>query len=244
MQRTIVRHLAALVLPTVLAACGAYPAPRPPWRVPEADVRAHLQTLCVLPLDFQVPLPPDDARRTLVEQRLLARLGESFRVVPPAETQAAMREAIAATGGWFDPHTGERDPARWEAGRPQAAARLRATIGCDATLRATVAVVSVPFSSGEVHWDGRNMPYGRLGSDGWTTGLSLWIDIRDLDDRELYFGTGGIEVVVALDEGFFSHSFTPAAPDQVLRQPMQIDQALSDALGPLLAAPAAVIPPA
>jgi hypothetical protein len=79
--------------------------------------------------------------------------------------------------------------------------------------------------------------FGGFSAHGRVPCLSLWITIKDLDDRELFFGTGGIEVVAKLHSDFFREKFQPVDDDAVLRDAARNRQAIRNALGPAIGAP-------
>lgn len=225
------------------AACGSYPSARPGLHVSSADFRQRVRTLCLVPVQTQVALPEQDAKLAAFEGQLAHRLGQGgFTVVPSEQSRAVTQRVLAAAGGYYDPYSGERDQARYDAVRPQVASALRGELGCDATVLPTIALVSVPFHGGEAQWDGLRYPYGSYDVSGWTAGLSLWVSIRDLDGQELFFSTGAIQALFSIKSGFFSEGFEAVSDTQVLTDQAKNLQAINSCLGPVLERPPAPVP--
>lgn len=223
----------------LLAGCVAQLPQNPALRISNAEFRQRLATLCMVPVRAQLALPDEATKLTRLENDIAYRLTTAlFRVIPSTRTAPVMEQAAAAHGGSFDPHTGLRDPLRDREMRLATLAALREELGCDATLTITVAIVSVPFFGGQAQWDGVAYTFGGTGL-GWTTGLSLWMSVRDLSETELMFCTGGIETIVDLDIGFFSEEFVPVADEALLADQGRIRAAIDACLAPLLAPPAA-----
>ncbi len=237
MMRARVRTAVALLALLGASGCVSGFADAPALHVPAPEFRERVRTVCLTTPQSQITLPVIDDRLARIEQLLGDRLRDGgYRVVPSAETTAAMSRALADAGGYYDPHTGDIDVSRRAIVRPQLFQTLHERLGCDAMLKAVVAVVSVPFANGHVWWDGRRETYDSGLKEGWTTGLSLWVAISDLREDELYFHTGGIETIVDLDVGFFGSEFKPTDETQVLTDEARLAQAVELSLAPLLAA--------
>lgn len=234
MHRRGYRTTAAIAAAMALSGCVTGLKERPALRVPVADFRQRVATLCLVPARSQIEFPNQAEKLAAIERDIGDRLrAAGYTVVGSSETGALVKQVATEQGGYYDPHTGERDPLRSEAVQGRIMATLHERLGCDATVAATIAVVSVPFSSGRASWDGVSYSYG-FTEMGWTTGLSLWLSIRSIDDQELYFSTGGIETVVDLDLGFFKNEFTPVTNDKILADQVRIVQAINVCLQPLL----------
>ena len=233
-------HLAALLVAAVaLSGCVTGLKEPPALRLPASEFRQRIDTLCLVPVRTQIEFPGHEEKLAFIERDIGDRLRKAgYTVVASSETAAAMKQAATELGGFYDPHTGEQDPARAETVRLKVLAALHQQLGCDATVQPSLAVVSVPFISGRASWDGVSYPYGAM-HQGWTTGLSLWLSIRDLDNQELYFTTGGIETLADLDVGFFGSEFKPVADDRILGDQVRIVQAVNVCLRPLLDPPPA-----
>ncbi|MFN8644776.1 MAG: hypothetical protein U0802_25085 [Candidatus Binatia bacterium] len=231
------RRLALAGLGAVALAGCPKPLPTVPALRSAAGGFQDVRTLCLLPLRAQTELPKDRLRA--FEDQLAGTLQRAgYGVVTADQTMAAYKRAVQALGGLFDPHTGQRDPSRYDAVRRQALHALGGEVGCQAILAATIAVVSAPFSEGNAHWDGMSAAVGRKGTGvlGWTAALSLWVSIHNLDDQELLFNTGGIQTIADVESGFWSNEFK-ALPDSQLLADQAINQyAINVSLGPILRA--------
>lgn len=236
-------RIGVILLACSLSGCIARLPEKPALRVGAADFRQRIHTLCLLPARLQIAIPDKQTTLERLELDITDKLkGAGYAVVGPQQTADLYNQALTAQSGAYDPHSGERDSARYEATRAQARQALKVQLGCDATVSVTLALVSVPFMSGKATWDGVSYSFGNYDSTGWISGLSLWIAIHDLDNQELYFNTGGIETLATLETGFFSSEFKPIDTEQLLVDQTRLLQAINLALGPLLA-PAASPPP-
>jgi hypothetical protein len=73
------------------------------------------------------------------------------------------------------------------------------------------------FSNGTASWDGARVDLGTgRGAHGSIGALSLQVRITDLEDRELFFGTGGIRTTSQVKEDFLRMDFVPVDPAQLL----------------------------
>lgn len=234
----------------LLAGCVTPLTPYSALRIPAEEFRSRVSTVCVVPVRAEFPLPGGQAKLTELDDVMVSVLkGRSLTAVPPSGTEAVFKRAIEQAGGYYDPHSGWIDEAKYSQVRAQTLQSLKNELGCDALLTATVAVVTAPVKNGTATWDGVAYPVGGgAGTRGWVKALSLWVTIRDLDDREIYFHTGGIEPLASVEVGFLRDTVKPAAPEALLTDPVRSRQAIEAGLdGVPMGRPAAVptaIPPA
>jgi hypothetical protein len=92
-------------------------------------------------------------------------------------------------------------------------------------------------------WDGTTQDIGgSYDTFGYVPALSLWVSIRDLADDELFFCTGGIQVVSSIDSGFWSSEFAAVPSAELLTDERRNAAAVTTCLEPLLSPPAAPPP--
>ena len=213
------RRLVALVAAGV-AGCMPFVVSPPALHIPGSELQERVHTVCLWPSDSALPLSRAklDQIDPLVAHELATR---GFTVVPAADVQALTTRIMDSEGGFFDPHTGRRDEVRFRRVRERTSTELGAQLHCDATVNATLALVTAPWKNGHAEWDGfeEGMAPGLLGgygAFGYLPALSIWISVRDVHDRELFFGTGGIQVLQKLSQGFLTEKFEGVAEDTVL----------------------------
>jgi hypothetical protein len=224
--------VAALV---VLYACvGAIP--KPALRMAEPDMRARIRTVCLEPTSFPLALPEDDSRPAEMERGLRVALESAgLTVVDSEQTGAVWKTEIDRSGGLYDPHNGRRDEEKFQRVRSAVLRTLHDQLGCDASLNPEVAIVLAPWVNGTASWDGVSDSLGSgWGSSGRVGALSLWVRIVDAGGNEIYFGTGGIQVLSKLDSGFWSSEFKTVAEDDVGRDAERNRRAVNASLEPFL----------
>src|SRR5262245_11512344 len=180
-----------------------------------------------------------DPRTADLETRLTAALqGAGLEVPEPAAVDAAIDRELAPLPGIIDPHTGQRDAARYAARQAAIAQALRG-LDCDARMTAEVVPVWVFFNNGFVQWDGRNQrvssggrialqALGGIWEYGHVRALSLWLRVLDLEEKEIAFRSAGIEAIVELsvtDDG------ETVPPTEWLTTTKRLDSAIQSALG-------------
>jgi hypothetical protein len=83
-------------------------------------------------------------------------------------------------------------------------------------VKPTLAVVTAPFQSGRAEWDGAIKDIGGSEYLGTVTAVSIWIAIEDREGRELYFRSGGIQLLGKLDIKFLSADLQPIEEELIL----------------------------
>jgi hypothetical protein len=224
--------LAAAVLPL---GCTA-PQPKTALQIPEAETRARVRTVCLHAPRYPFRLAESDLRPGQLEELLRASLeGAGLAVVSSARTTEIAQRVAVREGGVFDAHTGQRDERKVEHVRRSALRALHDELGCDAALVPTVEVVVAPWVNGTASWDGASDSLGSgWGAHGRVGALSLWVSIDDVAGGEIYFGTGGIEVVSRLESGFWSDEFKHIATDELARDADRNRRAVHASLEPFL----------
>jgi hypothetical protein len=205
--------VAASVLLVLAVGCYSPPKAPPALRVTTASV-APISKLCLLPLAGDVEGP----ERLVAFQKLLsdALVARHYETVDVETTREALERLAREAGGYYDPHSGE--PLADHVQRvKQVRARAGKELGCQALVEPRVAFVIAPWQQAKVEWDGASRGMGSgLGAYGTIGALSLHLRIADLDDRELFFGAGGIEPTARLNESLLSSQFEALPEEQML----------------------------
>lgn len=196
--------------------------------------------LCLHPVVVPMSDGHAEPQRSNLEHKLVAALREaSFELSDPAAVSALEDRVWKASGGLLDPATGERDEARLRVHRTSFGAALRAELGCEAQLRASVVQLRAPFRGGVASWDGTTQEVSSGGrralnafagvvERGWVSALSLWLRVLDLEGNTIAFRSAGIETPVqfAVVE---EKDFLPE--DRWLTDESRLDAAIRSALG-------------
>lgn len=227
------RRIPPLLLLLCLASgCLGPPPLPPPLRVPMTEFDT-IGTLCLLALESEAPTTPETARR--LENQIadgLRALG--FESVDSEKTVEALTRLGRAAGGYYDVDNGRRDDARYAQLAPKVRRGAGKALGCQALLEPRVVVVSAPWGAGVARWDGNAVGIGGGRSATGTIGaLSLHLRIADADDRELYYGVGGIEPIARLNETFFESHFEALDAESFLQSEAANRKAIQIALAEL-----------
>lgn len=216
------RALRAALVALAAAACATGPPKAPPQlRVAVAEFN-RIRGICVMPLRSEVDDPARVARfATLLVESLRQR---GFSVVAATETTAALDRISREEGGGYDIYTGERDEAASRAISRRVRERLGEELSCQALLSPRIVYVGVfwlaergLFSNGTASWDGARVDLGAgRNAHGSIGALSLQVRVADLDDRELYYGAGGIRTTSIMVAGWSGTQFEPIEPTQLL----------------------------
>ncbi|HYC55912.1 MAG TPA: hypothetical protein VEL28_13340 [Candidatus Binatia bacterium] len=226
-----------LVLALSLASCSSAQLPEPVDETAVASVRASVHTVCIERAGSDVDLACCRDRVVTFEQVLAARLADAgFKVVDANVTTAFRDRELRKLGGWYDPVTGARDEARYSRLRADVAKAMSAELGCQAVVRPYLGVVRSNWRNGVARWDGVSDQVAggaTLGAHGWASAMSLWLSIHDLaSDRELYFRSGGIQLLAGKIKG--GSGWTALPESRLLAAPERNRQAVDLALEPLL----------
>jgi hypothetical protein len=225
----------------LLAACGLPLEPAPGLRVPAPELRGHIDTVCLSPCTVTFDFPDRAAKLAALQGEIRSVLeGAGFIVVPSDAVVEVFRQVNEDEGGYFDPHFGWRDEPKWQRVRTRAYGELERRHQCDALLLPAIAMVVAPWANGTARWDGVEdsmaSTWSALGSFGRVPALSLWITVRDMQDREIYFHTGGIQVVQQLRDSFLRSSFEFVSENDLLADQNRNRNAVRASLAEFLAA--------
>lgn len=229
-------HFFAALLFSTLPGCMAQPR----LIMPVDQVRASIHTVCVGSIASELRFEGKTERLAGFEVILVeeARRG-GWTVVEPARFVALAREVETASGGSFDPVSGEKDVAKAQSIAAEVRRMAREKLGCDGFLYPSLAMVRASWADGIAMWDGVQQPMGGSWSSyGYLPALSLWLRLKDYDDREVFFGTGGVQVLSNLEStGFLQRDFVTISEQSLLANPAHMHAAVAAALSPFLPRP-------
>ena len=200
-------------------------------RVTAAEL-ASADTVCLLPLSSEAPL--DEARAKQIEALVLAAFRKrGFEAVDGAITQAAFERTARQQGGLYDVYDGQ--PAAGAASRASAVRReLGSELGCRSFVRPRIVLVTAVWNGGSANWDGATADVGGgVGARGAIGALSLHLRLTDADDRELYFGAGGIRLTSQFRDVYPSGVFEAVPRALLLADDAYIERATDLALAGL-----------
>ncbi len=226
----------AIVLVAAAFAVGCAPRAKPALSVPRADFTAQVKTVCLYRVTADFQLPSGTERLTPFERELAEVLrSNGFTVVETDKVWPVTKWAVESEGGFYDPYTGWREDEKYRFVQTRIVRELHQQLGCDATLSPHIAVVTSPWANGTASWDGVTDELGSgWGAHGYVGALSLWVRIWNLDGEEIYFGTGGIQVISHLEQGFLSSTFKDAEVDQLLANHSRVAGAVRASLEALV----------
>lgn len=225
---------AILVVAAALSAsaCTLGPTSKP-LRYSAVEFQRTYDTLCLGVPELPHGIVDADEKAKVVATALATGLAaRNYTVVDADRTGAVWGDVVAREGGFHDPLVGAVDLARFERIRLAALRELHDSFECDAYVAPQVVVVMAPFEgSGEAHWDGvTDQVPGIRGMIGRTGALSLWVTIFDLGAREVYFGTGGIEILEPDSVRVVAGAFQVNDGENVLGRSQRLALAVQEAL--------------
>lgn len=199
-----------------------------------------------------IELPEEFPNRANVRERYaaaleagLARAG--FEVVPPAAYAAVWDPIYAASGGFYDPMTGELLAEKRMAALREAFARLGSESPVDLVFVPNIAVREARIVSGKAKWDGETVDLSKGGAlfdksrafGGTVPAASLELRAVDLSIQEVFLGYGGIELLVRFKSGgmMSAGGFEDIPMVDWFADPARDAKAVERALGALAAAP-------
>jgi PAS domain-containing protein len=215
----------------LLWACGTQPSAYDQFLVPEQQVKDSIQRLVLAPVAVQTEIEVPESVLVRVDSLVEMRLLEAgFTTVPSQVYDELWTRLMEEAGGFYDPYTGERDDARFEAAVDQLKAELRTRFNPDALLYPEIWSVEARNYYGVARWDGMSQNAYRMGE--FVRALSLIVIVEDLDGNEVYVNGGGI----ALTEVFASEAkgVVTASPAKIFEDPDRLDKAVDVALQPFV----------
>jgi hypothetical protein len=211
--------------------------PYDPFKVPADELRKRVDTLAVSPLDVGVELDDVERVRALIEPRVVAMLREGgFEVVPPDEWDRHWLAVAKEVGPIWDPATGKRDEARYEAARTALGHDLATERGVDAIVYLDLYLAKVEASLPKTTLCGTELTIYRPGTplpplvrSTIAYGACLQLSVMDLESRELYGIRSGLE----FEDAYAKQTHARRPVDQRLRDPKRIAEALDAIVAPL-----------
>ncbi len=187
----------------------------------------------------ELPFEQGDPRIEILEAKIAARFEEGYFSVVGGEPVLAVIEAIDADAGpAFDSTTAEAIRGPLDADPAALGRALREKLGCEARIRIRVESVLARIDGQWAVWDGARISIYADEHDpverspemrGWVAALSLWVELVDVEGRELAFRSAAIEPLVHLA------TFRPIdrlPDDRWLQDEKALDAAIERALGP------------
>jgi len=228
-------RVAAFVTCFALAGLGCA-TPPDPFQVPEAEVRAQVRTVALVPLVASQDLVEVERVRSVIEPRAIAMLREGgFAVIPPDEWEQRWLAAAREAGEIWDPVTGARDDERYGAVRDELLRTLQAERNVDAVVYVYLFRQPVEGSGPspllcevqrDVYWP-RELPLSTRVTLAY--GACLQVEMYDTGMRQLYRLRHGVEFVDTYARQ--THASKPLA--ERVRDPALLEEALATTLGPL-----------
>lgn len=199
-----------------------------------------------------IDLPAEFPNRAVVRERYaaaleagLARAG--FEVVPPAAYAAVWDPIYAASGGFYDPMTGELLAEKRMAALREAFVQLGSESPVDLVFIPSIAVREARIESGKAKWDGETVDLAKGGAlfdksrafGGTVPAASLELRAVDPSIQEVFLEYGGIELLVRFKPGGMMRAggFEDIPMADWFTDPAHDAQAVHRALGSLAATP-------
>ncbi|NJD32494.1 MAG: hypothetical protein FIB04_11480 [Gammaproteobacteria bacterium] len=199
-----------------------------------------------------IELPDELPNRALVRERYAAALEAGlakagFEVVPPAAYAAVWEPIYVASGGFYDPMTGELLEGKRMAALREAFAKLGGESPVDLVFVPSIAAREARIESGNAKWDGATVDLAKGGAlfdksrafGGTVPAASLELRALDSSIQEVFLGYGGIELLVRFKSGglMSSGGFEDIPMADWFTDPAHDAEAVERALGSLVAAP-------
>ncbi len=227
-----------VALAVSLCACAATTAPYNPFKTPQAEIKNKVKVVALAPVSVGVDNP--DPVKAKFEALVTAKLQEGgFTVVPSTEYGAIWKQMTETLGGFFDPMTGKRDDQKFKTLRQHAMRELAAKTNADGLMEIAIVPVKVSFNIDHARWHGTD-EYMRSGgawamffgpqTSGTTTGLSLYVDLSDINDVDMYINFGGIQLLSKLS----GNQFYQISRQELFNDEERNHKAVDIALNPLI----------
>jgi hypothetical protein len=222
--------------------------PPKPADVDRAAFLAKYHRVAVAAIELPEELPNRAAVRERYAAALAAGLAQAgFAVVPPSEYAAVWEPIYAASGGFYDPMTGELLAEKRMAALREAFAKLGGESPVDLVFVPSIAVREARIESGKAKWDGETVDLSKGGAlfdksrafGGTVPAASLELRAVDPSIQEVFLGYGGIELLVRFKSGgmMSTGGFEDIPMVDWFADPARDAKAVERALGALAAAP-------
>jgi hypothetical protein len=199
-----------------------------------------------------IELPEEFPNRAAVRERYAAALEAGlakagFEVVPPSAYAAVWDPIYAASGGFYDPMTGQLLAEKRMAALREAFAKLGGDSPVDLVFVPSIAVREARIESGKAKWDGETVELSKggplfdksRGFGGTVPAASLELRAIDPSIQEVFLGYGGIELLVRFKSGgmMSAGGFEDIPMADWFTDPAHDAKVVDRALGSLAAAP-------
>ena len=240
MKHATLLPIAALT--AALAAGCAGHTPYNPFIVPQDRIYGSVKTIALAPVIEPGELKDVEPSRGKFDSLLTAQLTSAgFVVVPSKESGAIWKRVTDSLGGLFNVATGERDTVKLSTARKLTMDELHTRFHADGWLHPQIIFAMAKFDGGTARWDGVSESYQSFGKKfltalfgggtyGRTSALSVWVDLEDLQGKDLYINEGGLQLYLKPA----GHDWKAIPPAELYADPARNAAAVSIALGPLL----------
>ena len=222
-----------LLCTSILLACATLlTPPSDPFFIPRQQFFDSVKTIVVTNVSVVDDTNVPDSILTEIETLIGATLQDADLTVVSATEYAEIWHRIAdAAGGFFDPYTGERDEAAFQAAAERLRNELIERFDPDALLYPEIWEVDAPFSVGEATWGGvRQRIVGGFGYSGDIVAATLLVTIQNLSGDELYSEEAGLQALEYMQDG----EFLRLNEEQLFSDSTLIPTAVSRTLNPLV----------
>lgn len=222
-------------------------APKPA-DVDRAAFLAKYRRVAVAAVDLPEEIPNRAAIRERYATALEAGLAKAgFEVVPPAAYAAVWDPIYAASGGFYDPMTGELLAEKRTEALREAFSRLGDASPVDLVFVPGIVAREARIESGKAKWDGETVDLSKNSAlfdksrafGGTVPAVSLELRALDPEVQEVFHGYGGIELLVRFRSGGMmgAGGFEDIPMTDWLAESARDTKAVERALGSLVAAP-------
>lgn len=205
--------------------------------MPVQEVRSRVHSVCVTSITTGLEFEGRAERLPVFDAIFLqetARTG--WTVVEPSRFEALALRVASSEGGSFDTITGEQDVAKAEAIVATVRKTAREELGCDGFLHPELVVVTASWGEYGAGWDGVRQAMGRTANAyGHVPALSIRVRLEGMDGEEVFYGTGGVQVLSTLEStGFLQRDFASVSEASLLANNARLFAASRAALAPFL----------
>jgi hypothetical protein len=222
--------------------------PTKPAEVDRAAFLAKYPRVAVAAIELPKELPSPAAVRERYAVALAAgRAKAGFQVVPPAEYAAVWDPIYTASGGFYDPISGELLAEKRAAALREAFAKLGDASPVDIVFVPGIVAREARIESGKAKWDGETVDLSKTSAmfdksrafGGTVPAASLELRALDPAIQEVFHGYGGIELLVRFRSGgmMSAGGFEDIPMADWLADPARDAPAVERALGALIARP-------
>jgi hypothetical protein len=165
---------------------------------------APLHTIAIMPVAVPAGLTDSAAASAAFTTLIVTTLrANGLSVFSPDSTMAMWEHVRDSAGGFYDTYTGKVIEANRQAVLRQFRLALKSEGDAEALLYADIRRVTIRFNGSKAQWSGAEEGSGGFGgasrflfgkSGGQLVALTLFVQVLDMDGKELYSGEGGIQL--------------------------------------------------